>query len=321
MSRPVMSSDSWLEFLDRHYLRSFLPMGGSAVKFVVTEDTQLKGELPTRVAQSATSAGLIPTFVPSDSVRVHLMEQIFGRVADEMPWDELVTRVLCTSAREHNWRVPDHIDPNSGLAEQLAGENALDSKHVSLVLQRICDEKIFRDRSLARDFRVAMTWLARFRVSGGLQRESAAVMILDWLRGRIGSIANMRNLHISSKITRWNARHHFGSLCTWVRKAQYSGIVVILDLSRVVEFNQRLDDGGIRYGGAALLDAYEVLRQFIDSTDELDGYLLLVVCPPSFLDIESRRGLGRYPALLNRVYDEVRDDRLGNPHTALVRIR
>src|SRR6266480_2213741 len=69
----------------------------------------------------------------------------------------------------------------------------------------------------------------------------------------------------------------------------------------------------------AVHDAYEVLRQFIDATDELRGVLLLGMVPPELMTDESR-GLPAYTALQLRVADEVRDRRRANPFAALVRL-
>ena len=76
---------------------------------------------------------------------------------------------------------------------------------------------------------------------------------------------------------------------------------------------------GFYYSKAATLDAYEVLRQFIDATDDLRGVLVLAVLPPELMTDEAR-GLPAYRALLLRVADEVRDRRRANPFAALVRL-
>jgi hypothetical protein len=72
------------------------------------------------------------------------------------------------------------------------------------------------------------------------------------------------------------------------------------------------------YTRAAMLDAYEMLRQFIDATDRMKGALVMVMPDAEFLDGD--RGIGTYDALRLRVYDEVRDSRLVNPMGALVRL-
>ena len=80
-------------------------------------------------------------------------------------------------------------------------------------------------------------------------------------------------------------------------------------------------DGGLYYTKAAVLDAYEVLREYIDGTDRLVNCLIVVVADPEFLDDDPYgRGIGAYEALKFRVFDEVRDRTLANPMAALVRL-
>ena len=76
---------------------------------------------------------------------------------------------------------------------------------------------------------------------------------------------------------------------------------------------------GYYYSKAATLDAYELLRQLIDGTDELEGLFLAVLLPPELVNDEGR-GLPAYTALRMRVVDEVRDRYRVNPYSTLVRI-
>lgn len=93
-----------------------------------------------------------------------------------------------------------------------------------------------------------------------------------------------------------------------------------MDIARVAATENRRN-GTVYYSKAAMFDAYEVLRQFIDATDEMKGLLMLLVPDVEFLDQDSMgRGLGAYEALKFRVFDEVRDQRLVNPMASLVRI-
>jgi hypothetical protein len=95
--------------------------------------------------------------------------------------------------------------------------------------------------------------------------------------------------------------------------------VVSLDLSRCLESKKPTSPDGLYYGVSATLDAYEMLRQFIDGTDELESILLVVSVPPEFLT-DTRRGLNRYEALKLRIWDEVRDRKYQNPLGALIRL-
>ena len=68
-----------------------------------------------------------------------------------------------------------------------------------------------------------------------------------------------------------------------------------------------------------MLDAYEVLRQLVDATDDLRGAFIAVTLPPELVT-DDARGLPAYSALHLRVVDEVRDRRRANPFAALVRL-
>src|SRR5438034_3289861 len=66
--------------------------------------------------------------------------------------------------------------------------------------------------------------------------------------------------------------------------------------------------------------AYEVLRQFVDSTDRLTGCLIVVMPAASFLDEADIRGISAYTALKARVFDEIQDrksTRLNSSHTVI----
>ncbi|RJP17728.1 MAG: hypothetical protein C4520_15700, partial [Candidatus Abyssobacteria bacterium SURF_5] len=93
-----------------------------------------------------------------------------------------------------------------------------------------------------------------------------------------------------------------------------------LDISRyLVSKRPRVPDGTLYYSPSATVDVYELLRQFIDGTDEVDGLLVVVIAPIEFMNDE-RRGLNRYLALKLRISNEVQDQQMQNPLAALNRL-
>ena len=113
----------------------------------------------------------------------------------------------------------------------------------------------------------------------------------------------------------------FFSLAHWLRLVDKQGLVLALDVTRYTAARRPLEpDGSLYHSTAATLDAYEVLRQFVDATDELEGCFIVVLAPTELL-LDEKRGLGRYPALQLRVWDEVRDRQRANPLSSLVRLR
>jgi hypothetical protein len=98
-------------------------------------------------------------------------------------------------------------------------------------------------------------------------------------------------------------------------------LVLDLDLDRIAVSRRPPVEQreGHYYSKAAVLDAYELLRQLIDSTDQLRGVFAAVTLPPDLV-ADDGRGLPAYSALHLRIIDEVRDRRRANPFAALVRL-
>lgn len=317
----TLTVEQWVDALDYHYLSEFVRAGGSTVKFGVCYSDVRPHEAMDQLRLRAEIGGYIVTSLSSAEVKVHLVEQIFASISDAVPWDKVCDNILIGFAKQNHWIVPEDFT-SEGVVPQLEKFNDLGEQQISLELQRRIAKDVLQDRTLAKDFRVAMSWLLRARLKGGEDDQNMARDIKDWLGGRVKLISTMRRYQIFTKIHRTNARYLLGSLLAFVRRAGWPGIVVILDGYRLLE-RQRAIDGSVNYSTGTLLDAYEVFRQFIDSTDEFDGLMFSVLVPEPFLDLGSRgggRGLGRYPALESRVYDEVRDRYLANPLTALTRI-
>ena len=144
--------------------------------------------------------------------------------------------------------------------------------------------------------------------------------IKEWLRGELRQVSALRDALIFQKISRHNARHMLFSLAHWLKVNGGNGLVLNLDISRYkVSVRPKDPDNSFYYSVPATLDAYEVLRQFIDGTDELESCFIAVVASQEFLDDE-RRGLNRYDALKLRISDEVHDKHRQNPFAPLIRI-
>jgi hypothetical protein len=145
-------------------------------------------------------------------------------------------------------------------------------------------------------------------------------VITAWLTGANKAVSAVKPYQIRSRVNRTNARYLLESMLVWIRACGYSGSVMLLDTDRVT-VARNPNDGGVYYTKAALLDAYELLRQFIDGTDRLQGCLIVVVPGSEFVETDkSTRGMGSYEALMFRVIDEVHDRDLVNPMASLVRL-
>ncbi len=313
-----MRPDRWLSFIGREYLHEFLKAGGASIKFVAPHDSTATAAILGGVEGAAKAQGYLVAGVSAAETRVHMMDQLFFRIAEQIPWEPLAVLVLSNLVRSQGYAVPP-LDEAS-FVDALASANNLDTQFLRLQLYRKVQNMVSKRRSLAKDFRVAMTHLCLAQLSGGSDGATTTEAITDWLTGKVKTVGAVKPYQIFTRIHRTNARFVFESMLDWIRFAGFPGLVVTLDLARItLAKNPR--DGFIYYTKTSRLDGYELLRQFVDATDRLAGFLLVVVPDFEFLDESAGgRGVGEYQALKFRVYDEIRDSKLVNPMSALVRV-
>jgi len=309
--------DEWMQTVRREYLQRFVGQGGAAVKFVVTpsdRDRELVRDHLFSVSQEERF-----TFVSVDAkdTKVHMMDKLFHHVAKKIPWDALAGQFVRRLLQDNGYHVPAAPSRCS-----LAGIAQLNERAEPLLrrdLNTWLERAIYRDTQMCQEFRLAMIRLCLGQMDSESESPFMTEPIKSWLQGDLRQLSALKEALIFQKIVRTNARYMFTSLARWLRVVGQPGLVLTLDLGRCLLPKTVDSSEGFSYGVSATLDAYEMLRQFIDGTDELEGVLLVVLTPPEFLT-DSRRGLNRYEALKLRIWDEVRDRRYQNPLGALIRL-
>ena len=316
MSAPMELID-WLDATTSNYLEDFVPAGGSAVKFAVAMGEVSTSEITFGVAERAQGLGFLTATVDSSHVKIGSIERVLCAISEQIDLYDLIDKLIVNLMADQHWIAP--VPGPEPLAERLAASNGVDAASIALLVRPALVERIFRSDQIAQDMRTAVMGLANERLVGGDSMVTAFSTIGEWLTGTLNKISSVRNYQIHSKVNRSNARFLFESLLQVIKLAGIPGLVVTIDISRFLSSEKQSDQ--INYAKASLLDAYEVLREFVDATDDLENFLMVIAAPMSFLDTNTKgRGLGRYPALYNRVYDEVRDRNLTNPLSALVRV-
>jgi hypothetical protein len=316
----LIEPNVWLRFMEDEYLDTFIRSGGFSVKFAVTFDEQAAQCLREGLLHAGERLGYIVAQVCASDTKIHMMEEIFFRTAEQLSWRTLSRRVIRMLAAKAGYVCPSALveTDDTPLGEWLASANNIDPQMVLLELRTQIEQRVFKERKLAKDFRVAMTHLCLAEISGGQDSALTARVLTDWLTGRNRSIGAVKPYHIFRKINRATARYFFESMVHWVRLAEHPGIILLMDNARLM-VPRDPQDRGLYYAKAAVLDAYEVLREFIDGAHRMAGYFMVVLPGAAFLEDHSR-GLNAYEALKFRVFDEVRDKRLVNPMGSLVRI-
>lgn len=316
MSAPMQLTD-WLDATASNYLEDFVPAGGSAVKFAIAMGDVSTSEITAGVSDRARDLGFLTATIDASRVKIGSIEKVLGSISAQIDLYDLIDRLIVNLMADQHWVAP--APGPEPLAERLATSNGIDAESLALMARPALVQKIFRSDQIAQDMRSAILGLANERLIGGESMVTAFSTIGEWLTGNLTKISSVRRYQIHSKVNRGNARFLFESLLQVIKLAGIPGMVVTVDISRFLNSEKQPDQ--ISYAKASLLDAYEVLREFVDATDDLEHFLMVVAAPMSFLDTNTKgRGLGRYPALYNRVYDEVRDRNLTNPLSALVRV-
>jgi len=312
-----MQVGEYVAFLDREYLGAYVTRGGSAVKLMITGDEAVARELADGLA-GLRRADLIHVAIDAAATRVHMIDQVFAAVARQLDWTGLAADVVRRAYDQVGFAAPDGEDLS---VAAVAAEHEMHELELYRSVRRTLERMILEDESLSHEFRVAMLRLCQERLGRGDVTPAERDTVLGWLHGEKVPAATLRKVSLYSKIARHNARPLLVSLTRWVRRAGKGGVLLQLDLDRLAV--GRRPPAGLRdgtyYSKAAAMDAYEVLRQLIDATDELEGLFVAVLVPPELVTDEGR-GLPAYTALYLRVADEVRDRRRPNPYAALTRV-
>ena len=309
----------WLRVIDKEYLSTFVRNGGASVKFAVTPE-ELRDSLYTQVEALCRELDYLFVQLDAAHMRVHMPQDIFFKIADQVDWRLLARRMILRLSDERGYQISG-IDPltTDNVFDAIAKANDLESQFVLREIRPRIQTSITTNPKLAKDFRVGMTHLCLQEDTRG---EYTGQPLLDWLTGTNMRISGVRPFSIYTGINRTTARYFIESALYWISHVGYAGTVILFDNSRVTVARNPKD--GLRYYTRAMaMEHYELLREFIDGVDRLTGALLVVVTNSDFLDDSSdrrSRGYGIYQALRTRVMDDVRDRNRVNPIASLVRL-
>jgi hypothetical protein len=315
-----LEASTYLDFVDREYLAPYVRHGGAAVKLLAVGDESAAKDLA--VGLASIGDGFQHAAVDAATTRVHMIDQVFAAVARQLDWVALAGSVVHVAFDQCGFPPPspDRLDADLSIA-MVADYHQVDGAELYRSVRRAVEQIVLKDAMLSHEFRVAMLRLCQERLGRGDVTVTERETIIGWLRGERVPAGELRKLSLHAKVARHNARSLLLSLTRWLRLAGHAGLVLRMDLTRLAV--TRRPPAGLRdgyyYSKAATLDAYELLRQLIDGTDELEGLFLAVLLPPELVNDEGR-GLPAYTALRMRVVDEVRDRYRVNPYSTLVRI-
>ncbi|MGI8613266.1 MAG: BREX system ATP-binding domain-containing protein [Nocardioidaceae bacterium] len=313
----VMSSDAYATFLGEEYLSSYLPAEGGSVKVVVTGDADVADRFERSLRAVTDQHKCLLVCLSAETTKAHMIDQVFFAVARQIDWDHVAAAIVGAAYEEI--AVPASTGRLS--VAEVAADHDLDPRELYRSMRRQLERTLLADTSLPRELRRALLRLAQARLGNKDVTPAEVNVVLSWLTGEPVGLRELREAMIYTRVGRHNARTLLTSVGRLLLRTGHRGLVLHLDLTRLAEVRRPAlpERTGIYYSKAAVLDAYELLRQLIDATDNLGGMLVMAVVPPDLVSDE-KRGLPSYAALQLRVADEVRDRRRPNPFASLVRL-
>jgi hypothetical protein len=314
-----VSTGEWLKLFRQEYLDSFISEGGSVVK-VLVGNADVRQSLITGIEREAVESGYLVAKVDAACTRVHMVQEVFFAVARQIDWDTVTDQWVRLLFQEKGITVPDDVDLHNISAIAEASGSDTSQMHTEMKVE--IRSRITHYCEIARDFRIAARLLAFAAISRDEETVRCAETVKAWLTNQPAGLATLKALQLSQRIGRHNARLMLHSLALFVRSAGYSGLCVIIDLAAL--HAKAPAPESIKYTRLALLDAYEMLRLFIDETDESAFLAVTAVADDGFIDGE-KRSYEQYNALKMRLFlDVTATISVGvtqeNPLTAMVRL-
>jgi hypothetical protein len=201
--------EPWLDLMREEYLASFIPDGGSAVRFVVAADGDQTENVSMRLRELGWQCQLTVIGIDAATTKLHLLQNLFFTIARSIDWDALTQTQLERVVVDSGYRWPDP-GRRSTLAV-LAEANEVAPALMRMQINQEITRTVWQDARLAQDFRNAMIALLATRLAD--DRDALRDAVLDWLQGAPGRLGSARDAQIGAKIGRNNARAMLKSLC------------------------------------------------------------------------------------------------------------
>jgi hypothetical protein len=274
-------------------------------------------EIQSRIIALAERHGLATCRIDAAHSKLHMIQDVFFAISRSVDWTAMAQGFVEALVTKNGYEWPR---PGRAVTFQdVAVFNRVAVPLLKRDLNHWLTDDIWHDRAMTQDFRAAMTQLCLTRLESAESDPAVNAPVVEWLRGDLRAIGAVRQTNITARITRHNGRATLGSLCRWLQLCGLKGLCVTIDVRQVLRTGAPLGEG-VRYSAAAVMDAFEVLRQLIDDAESFQGLFVLVLGDPSLTQGDPKRSLLAYDALNARVLEDVVSTERDNPLAALVRI-
>ncbi len=294
--------DPLTDFLEEQYLSSYIPEGGSKIKFVTGRPGSGKTHLAEVIRARAERLGYRTAWLSAKEVSLHDFRGIYLEILRQADLEAVLEGCADKIVRDMGYD-PGDIGQGKRFMDLLAehGEgDALSKSEIRGALRAMFTRNPLLDNCFAACCSLLTGDLLGHPALEKTSRES----ILAFLRGdKSVKPSQMRALGVSpSPVTKYNARHLLRSLAEVVSLSGRPGLMVVVDDMETLL--KRGKEEPIRYTKLRREDTYESVRQLIDDIDSMRHAIFFLSFDRALMDQE-RYGLKSYQALWLRIQNEV----------------
>lgn len=294
--------DSLTDFLKLHYLDSYIPEGGSKIKFITGRQGSGKTHLARTLLDDAAAKGYLTASFSAGDIWMHDLKDVYLQILRQCGVERILSGCAKQIVREMGYD-PEDIAEGKTFLDYLGerGEgDALSRGEIRGVLRRYFTKNPLLDNSFA----VCCSLLTGGMLGHPVLEPATRELLLSYLYGdKAVKLSQLRPLGFTpARITKYNARYLLRSLTEAIRLAGYRGLVVFIDDLDVLV--SRGSESAVRYTRLRREDAYENIRQLIDDIDSMHRVMFLLCFDRELIDNESS-GMKSYQALWLRIQNEV----------------
>ncbi len=294
--------DSLTDFWDRQYLNSYIPMGGSKIKFITGHPGSGKTHFAQWMRSRSEQHGYRTVSFSAKEVWLHDFREIYLTIIRQTDLEAMLKGCADRVIMEMGYD-PADILPGKQFMDLLAERHendAMSRKTLRDTLRTMFSRNPLLDNTFAQACSLLTGGILGYPVLEKSNRE----VLMAWLEGdRTLTSAQLRLAGLTPmKVTKYNARHLLRSLCETIHMSGMPGLVVVID-----DLETLLNRGTgetMRYTKMRRDDTYESIRQLIDDIDSM-RYVLFLLCFDRELMENENAGMKSYQALWLRIQNEV----------------
>lgn len=294
--------DSLTTFLGEQYLREFIPLGGSKLKFATGRPGCGKTHFAQVMLKQANALGYLTACFSAKEVWLHDFREIYLQILGQCDIEQVLRDCADQIIRDLGYD-PAQIGEGQKLMDYLSerGEgDAISKGEIRNALRRF----FTRNPMLDSCFAACCSLLTGDLLGHPTLEPASRELILAFMTGdKSVRLAQLRALGLSpNSVTRYNARHLLRSLAEVVHLGGHPGLLIVIDDMEALL--NRSQSEVIRYTKLRREDTYESIRQLIDDIDSM-RYVLFLMCFDRVLMDDESCGMKSYQALWMRVQSEV----------------